>query len=741
MEYLDFLKKKNHYDYNNGFEIHKNKLHKSLFPFQKDCTKWAVRKGKAALFLDAGLGKTRCQIEWLRVILEEKGGNGLILCPLSVAEQSINEGKDIGVSIKYIKSDSEIDGTGIYISNYERLENLGGNYSAVVLDESSILKSIGGKTKNRIFEQFAGIKFKLSCSATPSPNDIAELANQVQFLDIMKREEMLARFFVHDESEWRLKGHAEKEFFKWVASWAIFLRKPSDLEHDDTGYDLPPLNIDHEIVLSEYVPEGELFAITTLNGLQGRIDERKKTIDAKVERITEIVNASKEQWIIWCGLNDESKACRKLMTDSVEVKGDDSIEFKNKALWDFKKGKIKVLITKAKISGYGMNFQNCHNQAFIGLGDSFEAYYQCIRRSWRFGQKKPVNIKIAITNAEQDIVKNVKRKESDNAILMEHVIREMKIDMIQEIKEGAVHYMDEYKKNYAESENWKLWQGDTVETIKELSDNSIDLSIFSPPFASLYTYSPSDRDLGNSKNEDDFWVHFDFIIPELLRIIKEGRLCAVHVMNFPAMLVRDGYIGVKDFRGDMIRGFQKHGWIFHGEVCIGKNPQAQSIRTHSKGLTFSQLERDSSWLRPALADYLLIFRKPGENKVIVENGDDRGEVTRDEWIKLAYPIWTDINETRTLNAREGRNEKDNKHICPLQLDVIHNAVLLWSNRGETIYSPFAGVGSEGFQAILDGRKFIGCELKEDYWKTACKNLKEAERKKVEKEFGLFKEVI
>lgn len=741
MNYQDFLKQKNSYSHDNGFIIDKQIIHPSLFEFQKDCVRWAIRKGRAALFHDAGLGKTRQQIEWMRIILEHNGGNGLILCPLSVAEQSIREGASIGVEIKYVKSKTEIDDHKIYISNYERLDDLGNEWRAVCLDESSILKSIGGKTKNKIFEQFAEVPFKLSCSATPSPNDIAELANQVQFLDIMKREEMLARFFVHDENEWRLKGHAEHDFYKWVASWAVFLRKPSDLGFDDTGYNLPQLRIEHEIVLSEYIPDGELFSITTLKGLQGRIDERKKTINAKVERMAEIINSSKDQWIVWTGLNDESKYCAQLINDSTEIKGEHSIEYKNEMLWRFKKGEIKCLITKAKIAGYGMNFQNCHNMAFIGIGDSFEMYYQCIRRCWRFGQDKPVNVKICITNAEQDIVKNVKRKENENAIMMEHVIREMKIDMIQEVKEGNVRYMDNYQENYQEGPHWKLTNGDTVETIKNLDSDSIDLSVFSPPFASLYTYSPSDRDLGNSKDEKDFWLHFDFIIPELYRILKSGRIVAVHCMNIPAMLVRDGYIGIKDFRGDIIRHFGNAGWIFHGEVTIDKNPQAQSIRTHSKGLTFSQLEKDSSWLRPALADYLVLFRKPGENKVPVENGNDRGEVSRDEWIRLAHPVWYNISETKTLNAREARTEQDEKHVCPLQLETIHNAVILWSNPGETIYSPFAGIGSEGYQAIIDKRNFIGCELKPEYFKVACKNLNEAETKLNEDRMALFRDVI
>jgi len=736
--YRDFLKTKLANIPDAGFEIQQTELNPLLYDFQKAITAWAVRKGRAAIFADCGLGKTFMQLEWIDKVLQKKGGKGIIIVPLSVASQTIKEAEKLGLEIDYIKTQAEIGNRRIVITNYERLKELDGSqFQAVVLDEASILKSIGGKTKNRIVDMFGKTPYRLSCTATPSPNDIAEIANQVAYLGIMTRQEMLAKFFVHDDTGWRLKGHARLAFYKWMATWAVFARTPEDIGFSPNGYILPELLIEPCYVNKEYVRAGELFAMNTLKGITDRLRERAATIDTKITALAEMVNNDASQWIIWCGLNEEANKAVKAIPASKQVKGGDSIEHKIECMEDFKTGKLRVLITKAKIAGHGMNFQNAHKMAFIGMSDSYESYYQCIRRCWRYGQGEVVDVRIILSNAEQAILNNVKRKEIENANLIDGVIREVSDFSTQAIRGGAINQMDDYVVRKESSDLWELTLGDSTETIKDMDSESTDLTIFSPPFSQLYTYSPSNRDIGNAKDDAEFWKHFDYLIPELLRVIKPGRITAVHCAQIPAMLVRDGYIGLKDFRGDVIRHFIEHGFIYHGEVCIDKNPQAQSIRTHAKGLTFSQLEKDSSWLRPALADYLVLFRKPGDNAVIVENGGNSGEVSRDEWIRLAHPIWYNIRETNTLNVREARSDDDEKHICPLQLETIHNALMLWTNKGELVYSPFAGIGSEGYQAILDGRRFVGCELKREYYNVATKNLIEAERLAVEESMALF----
>lgn len=288
------------------------------------------------------------------------------------------------------------------------------------------------------------------------------------------------------------------------------------------------------------------------------------------------------------------------------------------------------------------------------------------------------------------------------------------------------HVMDE-----AFGENWALYNGDSIEVLPQLPDQSIDLSVFSPPFSSTYTYSPSDRDLGNVSSDAMFWEQFAWVSKELLRVMKPGRLVAVHVANLPTYANRDGASGRKDFRGDTIRHFVEAGFVYHSEVTIDKNPQAQAIRTHSKGLLFVQLARDAAAMWQAWADYLCVFRAPGDNQERVET-----DLTQEEWIEYARPVWYGIRETDVLNPREARDNDDERHLCPLQLPVIERTVRLWSGPGETVLSPFAGIGSEGVGALKLGRRFIGVELKPSYWRVACKNLAEVERKaKEETLFG------
>ena len=278
-----------------------------------------------------------------------------------------------------------------------------------------------------------------------------------------------------------------------------------------------------------------------------------------------------------------------------------------------------------------------------------------------------------------------------------------------------------YIEDEAHGVNWKLMLGDSCERLAELPDNSVDLSIYSPPFASLYTYSPSDRDLGNSANTAEFIEHYRFILAEMLRVTKPGRTSAVHVQQVAILKSRDGYVGLQDFRGAVIQAHLDAGWIYYGEVTVDKNPQLQAVRTKAQGLMFVQLRRDSALSRPALADYVLIFHKPGDNEVPI-----RPDISNDTWIEWASPVWYGIREMATLNPGSGADDADERHICPLQLPLIERAVRLWSNPGELVCSPFAGIGSEGYVAVQHGRRFIGCELKPSYWQTACDNLAKAE---------------
>jgi DNA modification methylase len=695
-------------------------LHASLFPFQAAIVKWAVRLGRAAVFADCGLGKTRIQLEWAR----EMGGTCLIVCPLAVAEQTIAEAAEIGISVRFTKDPPTEP--GIWITNYEKLHRfVGAKLDALVLDESSILKSMDGKTRGMLLSEFTDIPFRLCCTATPAPNDISELANHAQFLGIMDRGEVLASFFVHDSDRsaaggWRLKGHATETFWKWMATWSVYIRRPSDLGFEDDGFILPPLNISQVAVPFEFIPEGELFA-SMAAGVGGRIAARKASIKARVDAGVAEIRKRPGKWVVWCALNDEADAVTKALgSDAVNIRGADDEDARAEKYAAWRSGKVPILSTKAAIFGWGVNWQDVHQVMFMGLGDSYEEYYQTIRRCWRFGQKSPVEVLIVSSDPEVRVVENVKRKEADAARTAEQVVGAMR-EYERAYVLGSPNGKSEYEEAEACGESWRILMGDSCVRLKEIPDHSVALSVFSPPFASLYTYSASDRDLGNSRDYEQFYEHYEFLAGEILRVTIPCRRAAVHVQQVTTTMVTHGRIGWRDFRADMVRTMQSAGWIYDGEIVVDKDPQAQAIRTKSKSLMFIQKERDSAWLRPAMADYLLLFRAPGDNPTPV-----KGDVSNEEWIEWARPIWYNIRESDTLNARIAREDKDERHVCPLQLPFIARCVRLWTNPGETVLDPFAGIGSTGYEAVRLGRTFMGIELKRSYWERAVENLKAAE---------------
>jgi len=453
-DYQSFLAQKKVIAQTSGIDVRLEDIHPLLFPFQRTLVQWALRKGRAALFADTGLGKSFMQLEWARLTNKRT----LILAPLSVAKQTVNEAKKIDVEVHYTRSGKDL-AEGINITNYEMLEHFNADdFGAVVLDESSILKSLDGKTRSRLIEMFVDVPFRLCCTATPAPNDIAEIANHAEFLGVMSRVEMLAMFFVHDsnsgaQANWRLKKHAQEPFYRWLASWSMSVKKPSDLgTFSDDGYNLPELTIKPLIVETDFKPGNALF-YTKLSGIQGRAEARRGTLDDKLDEIFSLVHSNQEQWILWCGMNAESSSLAKLLPDAIEVTGSDSIEKKIAAIEGFQEGKYRIVITKAKIAGYGINLQNCHNMAFVGIGDSFESYYQCIRRCYRFGQTHPVNAYIVISEIEQEIYANVMRKEKEATTMSEKLIEHVKQFEQKELE----HHKEEYQYNNALAMQLPAW--------------------------------------------------------------------------------------------------------------------------------------------------------------------------------------------------------------------------------------------------------------------------------------------
>lgn len=407
--YRDFISTKAIVQESAGITVDKETLNPMLYDFQKDIVRWALAKGKAAIFADCGLGKTPMQLEWARKVCETTGGNVLVLAPLAVASQTVHEGQKFGIPVTICETQADVK-PGINITNYEKLSHfVAKEFSGIVLDESSILKSFTGKMRNEIIENFRHTPYRLACTATPAPNDYMELGNHSEFLGVMTRSEMLSMFFVHDggqTSKWRLKGHADDLFWEWLCSWAVYVNSPADIGYSIGGFDLPPLRM-NEIIVDADAPVVETLTLTQ------RRRARKDTLSLRCEQAAELVNASDDQWLVWCDLNDESKALSSLIDDAVEVKGSDKQSHKSESMLDFSDGAIKCLVTKPSIAGFGMNWQNCHNMIFVGLSDSYEQFYQAVRRCWRFGQTVPVNVYIVIAAKEGAVRENIERKQAD----------------------------------------------------------------------------------------------------------------------------------------------------------------------------------------------------------------------------------------------------------------------------------------------------------------------------------------
>ena len=499
------------------------------------------------------------------------------------------------------------------------------------------------------------------------------------------------------------------------------IRNPSDIGFDGSEYILPKPDYIEHLIKTDLTLDGELFARPAM-GLAERRKAQRDSIDARCKALAEVVNReSDEPWLIWCHLNDEAALLQSLIPDSVNVQGSDSVEVKTKGMMDFTHGALRVLISKPKICGFGMNWQHCARMAFVGLDDSFEKFYQAVRRCYRFGQKRNVQVHLFTAENEGQILANLKRKEIQHHEISTNMIEHMKDIMNKELA-GQENIVDEYREATHEGKGYTVHLGDCVKWTKRMADNSIDYSVFSPPFADLFVYSNSDHDMGNCKNDAEFVAQLRFLIAELYRIIKPGRNVSFHCMNLPTTKMRQGFIGLRDFRGDLIRAFQDVGFIYHSEVCIWKDPVVAMQRTKALGLLHKTIRENSTMSRMGLPDYVVTMRKPGDADVRVTHGDDL-PVTM--WQKYASPIWDDINQGRTLNKLPARDENDEKHMCPLQLDVIERCIHLWTNKGDLVFSPFTGIGSEGYCAVKMERRFIGTELKPQYWELACQNIEEA----------------
>lgn len=714
MKYNEFLKTKEKSHISSGFDIDQNELNDNLFDFQRFIVQKALRVGRYAIFADTGLGKTLMQLSWADQVVNYTNGKVLILAPLAVVEQTKMECDKFSISLDSIK-----------ITNYDQLDNIDvSEFTGVVLDESSILKSFDGKTSNKIIDKFKNTPYKLACSATPSPNDHTELGMHSEFLGAMSYHEMLSMYFVHDggeTSKWRLRKHAQDDFWNFVLSWSIAIDHPRTFGFESEGYDLPNLNIIEHFI--DVDSDGlDLFGESIVSATDLHKD-LKKTFHLRINKVVELVNKQPlDQWLIWGLQNAETNELNKVVPNSVNVQGSDKPLNKAKFLNGFASGDYWNLITKAKIASFGMNYQNCNNMIFTSFDFGFESFYQAVRRCYRFGQKNEVNVHILIPKTQGNVRRTILEKEKKH----KERVHKLAVKSFQFQKfEKKNNTMEDIK-----TELYWTMNGDCVDKVKTIKNDSVDLAVFSPPFSELYVYSDKHEDMGNSANYNEFERHFKFLIPELKRVIKPGRICAIHCMDLPIQKGKEGFIGLRDFSGMLIKWFSDMGFIYHARTTIWKNPVVEMQRTKALGLLHKTIKKDSVMSRVGIPDYILFFRNEGDNLEPIQHQDT--DPTKpdylpvDLWQKYASPVWYDVDYKRTLQYTTARDNNDEKHICPLQLDTIERILHLYSNEGDTILSPFGGIGSEGYTALKMGRKSISIELKESYYKVNTTNHKNAE---------------
>jgi len=750
--YEDFLAAKLVTAGSHGITIPADDLNPVLFDWQREVTAWALQRGRAAIFAACGLGKTFMQVEWAHRITEATGGRVLILAPLAVAHQTIKEAAKLGLTVEYARRQDGSD-CPLVITNYECLADFDpSQWIGVVLDESSILKSFTGKTKRALLEAFAETPYRLACTASPAPNDHMELGNHAEFLGIMERPEMLARWFKHDSgntSVYRLKKHGERDFWRWVSSWAVCAEKPSDLgDYEDGGFALPPLVIEGHLVAdpARAHDRGKLFLGDAAPSATEMWSDKRETAEDRCVMAYGIVAEQPDRpWTVWCETNHEADLLAKLLPGSVDVRGSDSLESKERKLDAFADGEASVIVTKPSIAGFGLNWQHCSNVVFVGLTYSFEKLYQAIRRSWRYGQTRPVTVHLISAESDQGIVAAVERKQEEYDVMVNRMVeatKEFGLAERQSHRALTVVAEDEYT-----GEDWTLRLGDNVPITRSLPSDSVGLSVFSPPFANLFVYSDSVADMGNCASVSEFFEHMDYLIPELYRITKPGRICCVHCSEIPRQKGVDGVMGIYDFPGDLIRHFEAAGWVHVSRVTVWKDPVVEVSRTKAMGLLHKSFTERREAVRVGMPDYVLVFRKWTDEMpdrqvaggmapvggYIGEDGPSMWNSERDysiqTWQKYASPVWMDVRQGRVLDYAGAREQQDERHICPLQLDVIERCVFLWSNPGDLVLDPYAGIGSTGYVALQTGRRFIGAELKRSYAEQAVKHLERAVRDK------------
>jgi hypothetical protein len=766
-----------------------------LFDYQEWIVRRAIDRERFAIFADTGLGKTAMQLEWARLATEAHGGRTLIVAPLNVVHQTIDEAHRFygdTLTVQDLTDRAAFDewltnGSGIGILNYEKFDSAGPGdrwgdgalpIDAVVLDESSMLKAFGTR-KFAVMRAFDGCRYKLACSATPAPNQRTEFAQHAVFLgQVRATTEYLTAYFDNRDGDWQFKAHSHEAWVANLSSWAVFVRDPKRWGFADHLADMPPLMehfhevplTDPQMVAARRYESGDqpsLFGATP-----GGVTSRTKMmqiahgflLDAGniVERypthkpgwISDLVRGqhAEDQVIIWVTFDEEGDQLEVAIPGARHLSGRTSMAERTDTIDRFRAGDPsapRVLILKPSMFGHGINLQSCAVQIFSTITDSFERYYQCVRRSHRYGQTRPVQVYVPLTQLDDAICQNVMEKQStfldDARTLEDAVVGKLRPADTSEVR--IVNPTPQVEIDRTEGDGWTMVHADSLAHLPTLEPGSVKLAVFSPPFAALYAYSKALGDMGNVRGEDEFRLQWQWFAERLLPAMAPGRVVAIHCKEIIRFANTSGYRHCYDFPSDLREGMVAAGFHYQRRITIEKNPQLEATRNKETSLLHVTALRDAANSMPQTGEYLMVFTAPGANEVPVTHARDEHSFERhtawmnsiwpepaepdadelDQWKAFVYPdgplsTWPGIRETDVLNARVAKEKPEERHVCPLQLSLIERAVHLWSNPGELVLSPFGGIGSEGWASIGAGRRFYGIELKESYYQTACRFL-------------------
>lgn len=669
-EYLEFLRNKVKLADFGGFEVEDNEINQILKPHQRAIVKWAVRGGNRAIFAAFGLGKSVMQIETLRIIRKMAGGDVLVVAPLGVRQEFRRDGKMLDVDFQFIRTNAEMDGGGFYLTNYESVRDGKldvSKFTAISLDEASVLRSYGSKTYQEFLPLFSKVKYKYVATATPSPNRYKELIHYAGFLGIMDTGQALTRFFQRDSTKANnltLYPHKEREFWLWLNSWAIFLQAPSDLGFDDAGYDLPPMDViyhevetDHTLAGEEKDGQGLLFKNTAIS-LSGASAEKRDSLSKRVAKMAEIIADDPDShFILWHDLEAERHAIQKALPDAVSIYGTQDIDEREQSIVDFSDGKFKYLSAKPVIAGSGCNFQrHCHKAIFVGIGFKFNDFIQAIHRIYRFLQAENVQIHIIYSEAERDVLKTLQQKWAQHndmvknmrSVIMEHGLNTLSMSDVLQRTIGV-------ERLEVSGDNFRVANNDCVLEAKSMEENSVGLIVTSIPFSNHYEYTPSYNDFGHTENNTHFWNQMDFLTPELYRILKPGRIYACHVKDriMFGNVTGAGLPTVSPFHAEAIFHGIKHGFDYLGLITVVTDVVRENNQTYRLG--WSEQCKDGTKMGVGSPEYVVLFHKPQTDRTRGYADEpvtkSKQDYTRAHWQVDAHAFWRSSGN-RMLTAED-----------------------------------------------------------------------------------------